>query len=149
MGDARTKTTIRVDNIHHTLTKETLHAHFVPFGEIVDIDLPMRERGGTHKGYAHIEFEDQVDAAAAQDNMDHAEIYDTVIRVAPAKPVREAFEGLGSKVPLWEQEGFIQQYMAKEDGQDDAMTGLEQQHANSGPQPDLPVSVGPMQAKED
>lgn len=145
MSDARTKTTIRVDGLHPSLTKDNLHEFFIPFGEIIEIDLPSEGSAGAHKGYAHIEYEEAMDAAAALDNMDHAELYENEIRVTPAAPLKESFEGLGSKVPLWEQEGFIQQYM-KGDATGDAMTGLEKQN-NQGQQSDLPVSVGPLPAK--
>lgn len=145
MSEARTKTTIRVDGLHPSLTKDNLHDFFIPFGEIIEIDLPLEGSAGAHKGYAHIEYEEAVDAAAALDNMDHAELYESEIRVAPAAPLKESFEGLGSKVPLWEQEGFIQQYM-KGDATGDAMAGLEQETTRNQ-QEDLPVSVGPLQAK--
>ena len=144
MADPRTKTTVRVDNLHPALTEDNLRDQFIAFGEIVDVEISANKREEDQTMYAHIEFEDPVDAAAALDNMDSAELYDQVIRVTPAKAIREAFEGLGSKVPLWEQEGFIQKYMVEDNGQGgDAMQGLER-NASQG---NLPVSVGPMPSK--
>lgn len=141
-SDARTKTTIRIDNVHPSLTKDNLHDHFIPFGEIVEVEMAT-----SGDAYAHIEYEEAADAAAALDNMHETELYERVITITPAKPTREVFEGLGSKVPLWEQEGFIARYMANDTAQDDgdAMQGLEKQAQSAG-QADLPVAVGPMPA---
>lgn len=52
-----------------------------------------------------MEFESPEDAKEAMDNMDQSELYGRVIKVAAAKPQREANEGLGSKTAIWEQVG--------------------------------------------
>lgn len=141
-ADPRTKTTIRVDNLHPSITEANLHDQFLPFGEIIEIVLSSEERDQRHQPYAHIEFEEAKDAEAALDNMHQAELWDRVISVTPARPTREVFEGLGSKVPLWEQEGFVARYMADNGQEGDAMEGLEQEKSMG--QGALPVSVGPM-----
>jgi len=41
--------------------------------------------------------------------MDQSELYGRVIKVSPAKPTREKNEGLGSKLAVWEQAGWLAQ----------------------------------------
>ncbi len=48
---------------------KTLNAAFLPFGEIVDIQIPLDYQSEKHRGFAFIEFENAEDAAAAIDNM--------------------------------------------------------------------------------
>lgn len=84
----------------------SLHAAFIPFGDIVDISLPKPESPSsteTHRGFGYVEFEDPADAAEAIDNMDQSELFGKVIKVSAAKPQKNANEGLGSTIAVWEQ----------------------------------------------
>lgn len=49
--------------------EKVLHAAFIPFGEIVDVQIPLDYESEKHRGFAFIEFEMAEDAAAAIDNM--------------------------------------------------------------------------------
>lgn len=51
--------------------EKVLHAAFIPFGEIVDVQIPLDYESEKHRGFAFIEFEAAEDAAAAIDNMVH------------------------------------------------------------------------------
>jgi RNA recognition motif-containing protein len=107
MSDAaRLKATIFVGGLDNAVNQQTLHAAFIPFGDIVDISLPKNEVPNStdpHRGFGYVEFEQAEDAKEAIDNMDQSELYGRVIKVAPAKPQKDASEGLGSKKALWEQ----------------------------------------------
>lgn len=46
-----------------------LNAAFIPFGDIIDIQIPLDYETEKHRGFAFIEFENAEDAAAAIDNM--------------------------------------------------------------------------------
>lgn len=88
------------------VNQSSLHAAFIPFGEIVDISLPKPEAPSStelHRGFGYVEFEDSHDAKEAIDNMDQAELFGRVIKVSAAKPQKNANEGLGSKTAVWEQ----------------------------------------------
>ena len=50
-----------------------------------------------------MEFEIPGDAREAIDNMDQSELFGRVLKVAQAKPQKDANEGLGSKTAVWEQ----------------------------------------------
>lgn len=46
-----------------------MNAAFIPFGDVVDIQIPLDYETEKHRGFAFIEFELAEDAAAAIDNM--------------------------------------------------------------------------------
>jgi RNA recognition motif-containing protein len=103
---ARLKATVYVGGLASVVDSLHLHAAFIPFGEIVDISLPKPEAPSStelHRGFGYVEFEDPADAKEAINNMDQAELFGRVIKVSPAKPQKNANEGLGSKTALWEQ----------------------------------------------
>ncbi|RVD89810.1 uncharacterized protein DFL_000802 [Arthrobotrys flagrans] len=142
--ETRVKATIYVTGLDPTTTTpSTLHTFFLPFGPIADIHLPLEKSTSLAKGFAYIEFTDPLDATAAIDNFDQAELFGRVIRVSQAKNLgfREGGKvegGLGSKVAVWEQEGWLKKYEVDEEdrkvvegargnvgGGGDPMEGLE------------------------
>ncbi|RKF63964.1 Peptidyl-prolyl cis-trans isomerase E [Erysiphe neolycopersici] len=107
---ARWKATIYVGGLSKAVTISDLHAAFLPFGEIADVSLPQPEvpsMSEPHRGFGYIEFEDPEDTFDAINNMDQAELFGKVIKVNAAKPTKNVNEGLGSKIALWEQEGWL------------------------------------------
>jgi peptidylprolyl isomerase len=102
----RLKSTVYVGGLDQAVTTQTLAEAFVPFGEVVDITLPKADApnsGDAHRGFGYVEFDLPQDAKEAIDNMDGSEIYGRTIKVAAAKPQKDANEGLGSKTAIWEQ----------------------------------------------
>jgi RNA recognition motif-containing protein len=103
---ARLKATVYVGGLDFAVTKPILMNAFLPFGEIVDVNIPAPEipsAAEPHRGFGYVEFELPDDAREAIDNMDQSELFGRVIKVAPAKPQKESNEGLGSKTAVWEQ----------------------------------------------
>ena len=103
---SRLKSTIFVGGLDHAVTQQTLYHAFLPFGDIVEVNLPKPEIPNSkdpHRGFGYVEFEAAEDAKDAIDNMDRSELYGHVIKVAAAKPQKQANEGLGSKNAVWEQ----------------------------------------------
>ncbi|TID24406.1 putative peptidyl prolyl cis-trans isomerase cyclophilin [Venturia nashicola] len=150
MSDAtRLKATVYVGGLDNAVTAETLHAAFIPFGDIADISLPKPELPSSndpHRGFGYVEFEQAEDAKEAMDNMDQSELFGRVIKVAPAKPQKDSTEGLGSKTAVWQQEGWLAQHGVSEedrqpvgdgdaDGPLDPMQGLEGLDV-AGPKPE-------------
>lgn len=60
-----------VGGLAEEVDEKILHAAFIPFGEIVDVQIPLDYESEKHRGFAFIEFESAEDAAAAIDNMVH------------------------------------------------------------------------------
>ncbi|KAJ9484512.1 hypothetical protein VN97_g8858 [Penicillium thymicola] len=130
----RLKSTIYVGGLDQGVTAHTLAEAFVPFGEVVDISLPKPDQPNStevHRGFGYVEFDLPQDAKEAIDNMDGSEIYGRTIKVAAAKPQKDANEGLGSKIALWEQEGYLAKHAVSEEDREVAETA---QAASSRPQ---------------
>lgn len=137
------RATIYVGGIAREVGKETIRQAFLPFGDIVLVDLPLfgEDEGKTgHRGYAFVEFEEPEDAREAIDNMDLSELYGKTLRVSKAKDKKkELEEGLNSEKAVWQQEGWLKRWDGNaekdidEEGKEqdvstskpDAMQGLE------------------------
>lgn len=106
MTDAsRWKATVFVGGLATTVTQSHVLDAFIPFGEIVEVQLPKADgpKADPHRGFAYVEYEDVADAKEAIDNMDQAEFFGRVIKVSQAKAPKSADEGLGSKTAIWQQ----------------------------------------------
>ncbi|KAK9477271.1 RNA-binding domain-containing protein-containing protein [Lipomyces japonicus] len=126
-------------------TKQIVYNAFVPFGEIIDVQLPADPKNKKLRGYALVEYELDDDATEAIDNMNFSQLSGNIIRVSISKKDKNAaFDITHSKVAVWEQEGWIQEHQVDEADrqavlptttpavdarQPDAMQGLE-----AGPQ---------------
>lgn len=63
------KRTIYVGGLAEEVDEKVLNAAFVPFGDLVDVQIPLDYESEKHRGFAFIEFENAEDATAAIDNM--------------------------------------------------------------------------------
>lgn len=89
------------DDINVTL----LRSAFSPFGDIVEVNLPIDFTTQKHKGFAFIEFQLPEDAADAIDNMDNGEILGRTIRVNLAKPMKYKTENTNR--PVWADDEYL------------------------------------------
>jgi len=96
--------TLYVGGIDESVSEELLRAAFIPFGDIVGVNLPIDQNHMKHRGYAFIEFEDAEDATAAVDNMHYSELMGKVITCVVAKP---ATTSISRGKPIWSEEQFI------------------------------------------
>ncbi|KAM4059926.1 RNA recognition motif domain-containing protein [Hirsutella rhossiliensis] len=120
MADAaRWKATVFVGGLSQTVTSSHVLDAFIPFGEIVDVQLPKstaRDSTDSHRGFAYVEFEQSADAEEAIDNMDQSEFFGRILKVSQAKAPKSADEGLGSKKAIWEQEGWLAEHAGDQTG---------------------------------
>lgn len=63
------KRTVYVGGLADEVTEKLINAAFIPFGDIVDIQMPIDYESQKHRGFAFIEYETAEDAAASIDNM--------------------------------------------------------------------------------
>lgn len=63
------KRTVYVGGLVDEVTEKLLNDAFIPFGDIVDIQMPIDYETQKHRGFAFVEYEIAEDAAAAIDNM--------------------------------------------------------------------------------
>ncbi|KZZ98461.1 RNA recognition motif domain protein [Moelleriella libera RCEF 2490] len=123
---ARWKATVFVGGLSPLVTSTHLLDAFIPFGEIVEVQLPKpdsRKSEEPHRGFAYVEFEDEDDAKEAIDNMNQSEFFGKILKVSPAKIPKSADEGLGSKKAVWEQEGWLAEHAGTEPEGDSADQG--------------------------
>ncbi|CAG8536819.1 6106_t:CDS:2, partial [Acaulospora colombiana] len=93
------------------INEQILHAAFVPFGDIVEIQIPPDPAShNQHRGFGFVEFEEAVDAQAAIDNMNLAELYGKVIKVNLARPMKIKE---GSMRAVWSEDAWLQKYALK------------------------------------
>ncbi|CAG8441928.1 2520_t:CDS:2 [Ambispora gerdemannii] len=89
MKENANKCTIYVGGLDDQVDEKVLHAAFIPFGEIVEIQIPPDPAShNQHRGFGFVEFEEETDAQASIDNMHLSELYGKVIKVNLARPMR-------------------------------------------------------------
>ena len=82
------KRMIYVGGLADEVDEKVLHAAFIPFGDVTDVQIPMDYSTQKHRGFGFLEFELAEDAAAAIDNMNESELFGRTIRVNIAKPMK-------------------------------------------------------------
>ncbi|KAK3538073.1 hypothetical protein QTP70_027550 [Hemibagrus guttatus] len=107
---AATKRVLYVGGLAEEVDEKVLHAAFIPFGDITDIQIPLDYETEKHRGFAFIEFELAEDAAAAIDNMNESELFGRTIRVNVAKPMRIKE---GSSRPVWSDDDWLKKFSGK------------------------------------
>ncbi|KAJ3207373.1 hypothetical protein HDU67_007515 [Dinochytrium kinnereticum] len=113
ISDAVDKSILFVGGLDEQVTSELLHAAFIPFGDIMEIQLPMDPSNNQHKGFAFIEFESADDAKEAVDNMHQSEFFGRVMKVniAKAGKMRE-----GTNKAVWDDESWLKKNAPPEVG---------------------------------
>lgn len=86
MSVVNAKTTLFVGGLLPEITPETIQNAFIPFGDILKIQMPTTEDKKTHRGFAFVEYETAEDAKAALDNMNLSELHGKLIKVQLARP---------------------------------------------------------------
>ncbi|KAK4516648.1 NADH dehydrogenase [ubiquinone] 1 beta subcomplex subunit 11, mitochondrial [Mucor velutinosus] len=132
------KTTLYIGGIDQLVDTATLHAAFIPFGEIVAVQLSPdnsknKTGSSTHKGFGFVEYELPEDCQAAIDNMHLAELHGKVIKVQLAKPHNITAT---SHRAVWTEESWLQKYANTEENKQDA-DETAQQTANSDDDSDV------------
>jgi peptidyl-prolyl isomerase E (cyclophilin E) len=109
------KTTLYVGGLEESVNEASLHAAFIPFGDIKDVNIPMDHATGKHRGFGFVEYEDKEDAAAAIDNMHNAELFGRVLKVNYAQPMKIKGGDKGwSHLPVWADADRYQEELAAE-----------------------------------
>jgi len=105
MQPVNTKRTHYVGGLDEAVTESLVRAAFIPFGDIITVNVPMDQYGQKSRGFAFVEFEETEDALSALDNMHHSELFGKVITCTIAKPASTA----STSKPVWEDETYMQQ----------------------------------------
>ena len=92
------KKILYVGGLDEKVDQAILHAAFIPFGDIKEVQIPLDHATQKNRGFGFVDFEEREDAAAALDNMNNSELYGRVLKVNIAKPVKNK---LGSQQAVW------------------------------------------------
>ncbi|XP_064607490.1 peptidyl-prolyl cis-trans isomerase E-like [Liolophura sinensis] len=145
------KRTVYVGSLAEEVDDKILHAAFIPFGEITDIQIPLDYETEKHRGFAFIEFELAEDAAAAIDNMNDSELFGRTIRVNLAKPVKVKE---GSSRAIWADDTWLQEHSgatlktgeeevgAKRPAETTEAVGTGAKKARTNPQVFMDITIG-------
>ncbi|NWS52773.1 PPIE isomerase, partial [Chunga burmeisteri] len=87
--------------------EKVLHAAFIPFGDITDIQIPLDYETEKHRGFAFIEFEL---AEVSEGQINESELFGRTIRVNLAKPMRIKE---GSSRPVWSDDEWLKKFSGK------------------------------------
>jgi len=101
------KRTVYVGGFGEEVGEKVLNAAFLPFGDIVDITIPLDFETQKHRGFAFVEFESEADAMAAIDNMNDGELFGRTIRVNFARPPKPNER---SARPVWADDEWLKEY---------------------------------------
>ncbi|GIL62092.1 hypothetical protein Vafri_16381 [Volvox africanus] len=127
------KTTLYVGGLEETVNEATLHAAFLPFGEIKEVNIPLDHATGTHRGFGFVEYEEKEDAAAAVDNMHNAELFGRVLKVNYAQPMKIKGGDKGwSHLPVWADTDRYIEELDAENELDEYEKAQRKQQANEG-----------------
>lgn len=51
------KTTLYVGGLEENVNEAILHSAFIPFGDIKDVNIPLDNTTGKHRGFGFVEYE--------------------------------------------------------------------------------------------
>eukprot|EP01091_Cochliopodium_minus_P003840 TRINITY_DN13796_c0_g1_i1.p1 TRINITY_DN13796_c0_g1~~TRINITY_DN13796_c0_g1_i1.p1 ORF type:complete len:316 (-),score=88.42 TRINITY_DN13796_c0_g1_i1:13-960(-) len=94
------KRTLYVGGLEDDIDEVYLRSVFIPFGEIVDVKIPLDQKSGEPRGFGFVEYETQEDANEAMMNMDRSELKGRVITVNIARQLATLHDQA-----VWKQSG--------------------------------------------
>ncbi|CAO1421697.1 unnamed protein product [Diamesa hyperborea] len=101
------KRTVYVGGLADEVTEKLINDAFIPFGSILEIQMPIDYESQKHRGFAFVEFELAEDALQSVDNMNDSELAGRTIRVNTAKPQKMKEN---SNRPVWAEDSWLQKY---------------------------------------
>jgi len=107
MAASTNKRLVYVGGCAEEVDDKVIHAAFIPFGDIVDIQMPLDYETEKHRGFAFVEFESAEDAAHSIDNMNDSELFGRTIRVNLAKPMKMKE---GANRAVWSEDTWLQKH---------------------------------------
>ncbi|EON67135.1 hypothetical protein W97_06388 [Coniosporium apollinis CBS 100218] len=106
-GPAAVRSTGRLflRNLPYSVTEADLRVHFMPFGDLEEVHVPLNPASGTAKGFAYVQFHKPEDAIEALKQMDGKIFQGRLLHIlyAAAKRETKLDEYAISKLPLKKQ----------------------------------------------
>ncbi|KAJ3143221.1 hypothetical protein HK100_000020 [Physocladia obscura] len=118
MEAEKKSTVVHVGGLDAQATEALVTQAFIPFGDIVSVQMPQEIDSDAHRGFAFVEFESPNDAREAADNLHLSELLGRVIKVSLAKPSKMK---LDQNKPVWSDEAWLREHTLKENDTLDAV----------------------------
>ncbi|KAM4047560.1 peptidyl-prolyl cis-trans isomerase E isoform 2-T2 [Anomaloglossus baeobatrachus] len=130
---AATKRVLYVGGLAEEVDEKILHAAFIPFGDITDIQIPLDYETEKHRGFAFVEFE-------LPEN--ESELFGRTIRVNLAKPMRLKE---GSSKAVWSDDDWLKRFSGKtlEEAEQAEGTDAPKTAAQEGEPPPKKIRANP------
>ncbi|CAL8070953.1 unnamed protein product [Orchesella dallaii] len=123
------KRTVYVGGLAEEVDLEVVKGAFIPFGDIMDVQMPLDYESQKHRGFAFVEFESNEDAAAAIDNMNDSELFGRTIRVNLARPMK--VKDFTTR-PVWAEDTWLREHAGETLGVEKDKDGDEEAGAENG-----------------
>lgn len=107
MASSTNKRLLYVGGLAEDVDEKVLHAAFIPFGDLIEVQMPLDFETQAHRGFGFVEFETNEDAKAALDNMHNAELFGRTIKVNIAKPMAARESNMK---PIWAEESYLKEF---------------------------------------
>eukprot|EP01111_Echinosteliopsis_oligospora_P013172 TRINITY_DN4653_c0_g1_i1.p2 TRINITY_DN4653_c0_g1~~TRINITY_DN4653_c0_g1_i1.p2 ORF type:complete len:130 (+),score=46.58 TRINITY_DN4653_c0_g1_i1:425-814(+) len=101
--------TLYVGGLEDQVTEAILKAAFLPFGDLVDVIVPLDHSSQKHRGFGFVEYELPEDAQAALENMHESELFGKVLHCNLAKPTQ-----LSKHKAVWAESDYFEGQAAAE-----------------------------------
>ncbi|XP_002154334.1 peptidyl-prolyl cis-trans isomerase E isoform X1 [Hydra vulgaris] len=124
------KKMIYIGGLAEEVEEKILHAAFIPFGDIIDVNIPIDYETSKHRGFAFMEFELAEDAAAAIDNMNESELYGRTIRVNLAKPMKNPESASRG---IWSTDEWLTENIGRDDKNQEKKEAVQSEDTNKEP----------------
>ncbi|KAJ3321674.1 hypothetical protein HDV06_003967 [Boothiomyces sp. JEL0866] len=118
MSVTNPKTTLFVGGLLPEITPQILRTAFIPFGDILSIQMPLDVDNQKHRGFAFIEYETQEDCQAALENMNLSELHGKLLKVNLARQGK--YQQMQTKA-VWEDEEFVLAKVPQDEEQQEAL----------------------------
>ncbi|KAI0982647.1 hypothetical protein GJ496_011096 [Pomphorhynchus laevis] len=116
------KRIVYIGGLAENVTVDILRNALLPFGEIVDVQMPLDYQTQKHRGFGFAEFELTEDATAAVDNLNGSEIFGRTLRVNLAKSTLQRKPNELATRPVWADDEWLQKYAGGMSQQQDVST---------------------------
>ena len=80
-AETKSRRCVYVGGLAPEVNESVVRAACVPFGELIEVQVPLDHLTGKNRGFAFVQFALEEDCQDAIDNLDNSELYGRVIRV--------------------------------------------------------------------
>ncbi|KAF0991092.1 hypothetical protein HZS_4385 [Henneguya salminicola] len=139
MAATTNKRVLYVSGLSEEVDLKILQEAFIPFGHVVDVQIPMDFVNQKHRGFGFVEFESEVDALDAIDNLHNSELFGRTIRVTNSKVSKTK---TSNYKPVWTTDEWLQKHSNETIEKKVAEIIVDQSPDSPNPRIFMDISIG-------